>query len=104
LVVIAAGLLSDRFGRKPLLMVACVLGFAGAVPIFWLLNQPSPLLAPAWPRSNHRPLWRHITCLFSGSGAAAGSLHGGVVGLQYLFRDDRRVNTARRDVVGRTNR
>jgi MFS transporter, MHS family, proline/betaine transporter len=26
-------------------MVACVLGFAGAVPIFWLLNQPSPLLA-----------------------------------------------------------
>jgi MFS transporter, MHS family, proline/betaine transporter len=45
LVVIAAGLLSDRVGRKPLLMVACVLGFAGAVPIFWLLNQPSPLLA-----------------------------------------------------------
>jgi MHS family proline/betaine transporter-like MFS transporter len=40
-----AGLLSDRVGRKPLLMVACVLGFAGAVPIFWLLNQPSPLLA-----------------------------------------------------------
>ena len=45
LVVIAAGLLSDRFGRKPLLIVTCVLGFVGGVPIFWLLNQPSALLA-----------------------------------------------------------
>ena len=33
-VVIAAGLLSDRFGRKPLLIVTCVLGLVGAVPLF----------------------------------------------------------------------
>jgi len=44
-VVIAAGLLSDRFGRKPLLIATCVLGFVGAVPLFWLLNHPSALLA-----------------------------------------------------------
>ena len=44
-VVIAGGLLSDRFGRKPLLLFAVVLGFVGAVPLFWLLNHPSELLA-----------------------------------------------------------
>src|SRR5262245_9427344 len=44
-VVVAAGLLSDRFGRKPLLIIGCVLGFVGAIPLFWLLNHPSALLA-----------------------------------------------------------
>jgi MHS family proline/betaine transporter-like MFS transporter len=44
-VVLAAGLLSDRFGRKPLLMLGCALGFVGAVPLFLLLNHPSALLA-----------------------------------------------------------
>jgi MHS family proline/betaine transporter-like MFS transporter len=44
-VVIAAGLLTDRFGRKPLLLVATLLGFAGALPLFWLLNHPSAVLA-----------------------------------------------------------
>jgi MFS transporter, MHS family, proline/betaine transporter len=44
-VVIAAGALSDRLGRKPLLMVACGLGFVSAVPLFLLLNHPSVPLA-----------------------------------------------------------
>jgi MFS transporter, MHS family, proline/betaine transporter len=44
-VMIAAGLLNDRFGRKPFMMLACVLGFMGAVPLFWLLHDPSPLSA-----------------------------------------------------------
>jgi MHS family proline/betaine transporter-like MFS transporter len=44
-VVIAAGLLSDRFGRKPLLIATSALGLVGAVPLFWLLNHPSALLA-----------------------------------------------------------
>jgi MHS family proline/betaine transporter-like MFS transporter len=43
--VIAAGALSDRFGRKPLLLAACTLGFVGAVPLFLLLNQHSASLA-----------------------------------------------------------
>jgi MFS transporter, MHS family, proline/betaine transporter len=44
-VVIAAGLLSDRFGRKPLLIATSALGLVGAVPLFWMLNHPSALLA-----------------------------------------------------------
>jgi MHS family proline/betaine transporter-like MFS transporter len=43
--VIAAGLLSDRFGRKPLLMFSTILGLVGALPLFWLLNHPSMSLA-----------------------------------------------------------
>jgi MFS transporter, MHS family, proline/betaine transporter len=44
-VVVASGLLTDRFGRKPLLLLATVLGFIGALPLFWLLNHPSVWLA-----------------------------------------------------------
>jgi MFS transporter, MHS family, proline/betaine transporter len=44
-VVIATGFLTDRVGRKPILLLACILGFIGAVPIFLLLNQPSALSA-----------------------------------------------------------
>ena len=44
-VVMATGFLTDRVGRKPVLLLACILGFVGAVPIFLLLNQPSALSA-----------------------------------------------------------
>jgi MFS transporter, MHS family, proline/betaine transporter len=44
-VVVASGLLADRFGRKLLLLLATVLGFIGALPLFWLLNHPSAWLA-----------------------------------------------------------
>ena len=44
-VVIAAGALSDRLGRKPLLLLTCALGFIGAVPLFLLLNHHSASLA-----------------------------------------------------------
>jgi MHS family proline/betaine transporter-like MFS transporter len=43
--VIATGFLTDRVGRKPILLLACILGFVGAIPIFLLLNQPSALSA-----------------------------------------------------------
>jgi len=43
--VIVAGLLSDRFGRKPLLLLSTLLGLVGALPLFWLLNHPSIALA-----------------------------------------------------------
>jgi len=43
--VIAAGWLSDRFGRKPLLLLASLAGMIGALPLFWLLNHPSDLFA-----------------------------------------------------------
>jgi MFS transporter, MHS family, proline/betaine transporter len=42
--MIVTGLLTDRFGRKPFVLLAVILGFVGAVPLFWLLNHPSPLL------------------------------------------------------------
>ena len=43
--VIASGFLSDRFGRKPLLLFSTILGLVGALPLFWLLNHPSMPLA-----------------------------------------------------------
>ena len=44
-VVITAGWLSDWIGRKPLMVLASIGGLVGAVPIFWLLNHPTALLA-----------------------------------------------------------
>jgi MHS family proline/betaine transporter-like MFS transporter len=44
-VMIATGLLTDRTGRKPVMLFACVLGLVGAVPLFLLLNHPSALAA-----------------------------------------------------------
>jgi MHS family proline/betaine transporter-like MFS transporter len=44
-VMIMAGLLNDRVGRKPVMLLACGLGVVGAVPLFWLLHDPSPLAA-----------------------------------------------------------
>jgi MHS family proline/betaine transporter-like MFS transporter len=40
-VMIVAGLLTDRHGRKPFMLLACALGVVGALPVFWLLNHPS---------------------------------------------------------------
>jgi MHS family proline/betaine transporter-like MFS transporter len=44
-VTLVSGLLADRFGRKPLLLIATMLGFFGALPLFWLMNHPSIWLA-----------------------------------------------------------
>src|SRR6516225_836322 len=44
-VLIATGWLSDRIGRKPLMLLASMGGVIGALPLFWLLNHPSDLLA-----------------------------------------------------------
>lgn len=41
-VMVAAGWLSDRFGRKPLMLTATVLGFFAAVPMLWLMHHSSP--------------------------------------------------------------
>lgn len=38
-VMVAMGALSDRIGRKPLLLVATVLAFVCAVPLFWLMHH-----------------------------------------------------------------
>jgi MFS transporter, MHS family, proline/betaine transporter len=44
-VMIATGLLTDRYGRKPFMLFASALGIVGALPVFWLLNHPSVLYA-----------------------------------------------------------
>src|SRR5262245_15950170 len=44
-VLIAAGWLSDRVGRRPLMLLASMGGLIGGLPLFWLLNHPSELLA-----------------------------------------------------------
>jgi MFS transporter, MHS family, proline/betaine transporter len=43
-VMLAAGWLSDRVGRKPPLLVAMALGCAGAVPFLWLMHHSNPAL------------------------------------------------------------
>jgi MHS family proline/betaine transporter-like MFS transporter len=44
-IMVATGLLTDRIGRKPVLLLATALGFVGAVPLFWLLHHPSLWMA-----------------------------------------------------------
>jgi MHS family proline/betaine transporter-like MFS transporter len=41
-VELAAGWLSDRIGRKPLLLGAMALAFASATPLFWLMHHADP--------------------------------------------------------------
>ena len=43
-VEIVAGWLSDRVGRKPLLLGATALAFASAAPLFWLMHHADPAL------------------------------------------------------------
>ena len=43
-VMVAMGWLSDRIGRRPILLGATVLGLIGAWPLFWLMHQADPAL------------------------------------------------------------
>jgi MHS family proline/betaine transporter-like MFS transporter len=45
LITIAAGWLSDRTGRKPFLLLATILGFVAALPLWWMMHHPSAELA-----------------------------------------------------------
>src|SRR5262249_51118014 len=47
IVVLVSGALSDRFGRKPLLLTSAVGVLAAAWPLFWLMHHPSPWFALA---------------------------------------------------------
>ena len=40
-VMLAAGWLSDRYGRKPLMLASAVLGFVLALPLFWVMLNPA---------------------------------------------------------------
>ncbi len=40
--MIAMGWATDRFGRKPVMLGATVLGFVGALPFFWLMHHGDP--------------------------------------------------------------
>ena len=41
-VMVLMGWLSDRYGRRPVMMGAAALGFVGALPFFWLMHQGQP--------------------------------------------------------------
>ena len=105
-VVVAGGALSDRFGRKPLLLIPVIFGFLAALPLFWLMNHPSMLLAQLGQLGLVL-----IVGLYGGAqpavlveAAPSGALHGGGVGLQYLFWSHRRLDAARGRLAGRTHR
>jgi MFS family permease len=106
-VMIATGILSDRIGRKPVLLAATVLGFVGAVPAFWLLNHHSVLLAFLGQLVlvvDDRDLWRHATEHHGQGRARVRALHGGGARLQHLPRSDRRLDAARRHLAGQPHR
>lgn len=42
--ILLAGTLSDRIGRKPVLLAAAAIGFVGAVPFLWLMHHPDATL------------------------------------------------------------
>lgn len=43
-VMFGMGWLSDRIGRRKLLLAATALGFVGALPLFWLMHHPQPAM------------------------------------------------------------
>jgi MHS family proline/betaine transporter-like MFS transporter len=43
-VMILMSWLSDRYGRRPIMLAAAALGFVGALPFFWLMHQPAPAI------------------------------------------------------------
>ncbi len=42
--LVISGWLSDRFGRRPVLLLAVLAAFVTAVPLFWLMYHPSTVL------------------------------------------------------------
>ena len=44
-ITIVGGWLTDRIGRKPILLLATILGFVAALPLWWLMHHPSSELA-----------------------------------------------------------
>jgi MFS transporter, MHS family, proline/betaine transporter len=42
--LLASGWLSDRFGRKPVLMLSTALGVIVALPLFWVMYHPSTVI------------------------------------------------------------
>jgi MHS family proline/betaine transporter-like MFS transporter len=42
--LLASGWLSDRFGRKPVLMLSTALGIIVALPLFWVMYHPSTVI------------------------------------------------------------
>jgi len=42
--MVAMGWLSDRIGRRPVMLAATAFAFAAAWPLFWLMHHPDPML------------------------------------------------------------
>lgn len=43
-VMVLMSWLSDRYGRRPIMLAAAALGFVGALPFFWLMHQLAPAI------------------------------------------------------------
>src|SRR5262245_311669 len=41
--MLLAGWLSDRLGRRPVMLAGLALAFVGALPLFWLMHHPNPI-------------------------------------------------------------
>src|SRR5262249_45360900 len=102
-VVIATGFLTDRIGRKPVLMLACILGFVGSVPVFLLLNHPSALFAQLGQLGLVAMIGLYGVAPPALMGESA-ALPGGGARLQHQPRGHRRPDAAGRDLAGQSHR
>jgi MFS transporter, MHS family, proline/betaine transporter len=76
--------LSDRIGRKPLMLLASMGGLICALPLFWLLNHPSELLAPLGQLGLVLLIgvyYGALPAMLVGGCASDGALHRGIAGL-----------------------
>ena len=105
--MLAVGWLSDRVGRKALLLAATALAFVAALPLFWLMHHRQPDAGRAGParlRAVGRHVPRHPARLHGRGDAACRALHGDRARLQHDLRRRRRTQPAGRDLAGRIAR
>ena len=100
---LASGWLSDRIGRKPVLMLSTVLAVIVALPLFWVMYHPSAVIVLLGQMG-----FSVIIGLFSGTQstlmieihAVANSLYCGGAGPQCVFCRGRWADSARCGVAG----
>ena len=106
-VLVLSGWLSDRFGRRPILLISVIAALVVAVPLFWMMYHPSPALILHGTNGLRHPDRTLLRCAGSGDGRSrtgGDSLYGGRARLQCVPRGVWRTYTACGHVAGGPHR